>query len=75
MDLQGFGRVLITVGAVVLLIGILPTFGQRFRLGHLPGDIVVRRGHVKIYVPITTMAITSLALTIILNVIFRIFHR
>ena len=75
MDPHGAGRVLITVGAVIILIGVLLAGGQHLRLGHLPGDIVFHRGGVKVYLPITTMVVVSVALTLLINLVHEIVHR
>ncbi|RKY56422.1 MAG: DUF2905 domain-containing protein, partial [Candidatus Neomarinimicrobiota bacterium] len=39
--------------------------------GRLPGDIVINRPNVRIYFPLATMLLISLLLTLI----FRIFHK
>jgi hypothetical protein len=62
------GLVLVGVGLALLLIGRIPGFGW---LGRLPGDITIRRGPVTIFAPIVTSLLLSLALTLILNLIFR----
>lgn len=43
-------------------------------LGRLPGDLVIDRGNVQVYVPVVTMIILSVALTIIINVVARFFN-
>jgi len=40
-------------------------------LGRLPGDIVVERGRFTFYAPIVTSIIVRVALTILLNLLFR----
>jgi DUF2905 family protein len=62
------GLVLAGVGVLLLLIGRVPGLGW---LGRLPGDITIRRGPVTIFAPIVTSLLLSLALTLILNLIFR----
>jgi hypothetical protein len=75
MDAPAFGRLLIGIGAAILLIGALlviwPRVGFLHWLGRLPGDIVIRRGSVTIVAPIVTSILLSLLLTLILNLIFR----
>lgn len=62
-------RVLITVGLILVILGVLwPWLGpmlQRTGLGHLPGDIVVEREHSRFYFPITSSIIISLVLTLL----------
>jgi hypothetical protein len=64
------GRILLTFGVVLVLVGgALVLFG-RF---HLPGDITFRTGSVTVFVPIATSIILSIVLTIAVNLLFR--HR
>lgn len=59
------------LGVVMVVIGLLFWFGDRIPwLGKLPGDILIRREKVTIYIPILTMLILSILITIILN-LFR----
>ncbi len=67
------GRVLIVLGAVLLIAGLLLNYTHFFsasRLGRLPGDISVKRGNFSFYFPLTTCIILSLLLTLIWH-IFR----
>ena len=74
--LEGVGRLLLIAGAppcgamggALLLAGRVPF------LGRLPGDIVVQREGFTLYVPIVTMLLVSVALTVLLNVVFRLFR-
>ena len=38
---------------------------------HLPGDIVIRRGGLTVYIPIVTSLLVSVVLTIVANFLFR----
>lgn len=59
-------RTLIILGFVIMLIGIAWPWMSRLRLGRLPGDIVVDRPGFRFFMPITTMIIASLVLTLLL---------
>jgi len=59
-------RWLIILGVVLVLAGLLWPWLTRLGLGRLPGDIVVEREHFRLYVPITTSLLISLALSLIL---------
>lgn len=59
-------RVLIIIGALVLVAGIAWPWLSRLALGHLPGDIVVKKGHVVFYFPIVTSIIVSAVVTLLL---------
>jgi len=63
------GVALVIVGAVVLLAGRVPF------LGHLPGDFSLERPHFRFYFPLATSLLISLALTIVINLILRVFSK
>jgi Protein of unknown function (DUF2905) len=70
MDMADFGRLLLVVGVLLVVVGgALMLFG-RF---HLPGDFTFRSGNVTVYVPLATGIVLSVVATIILNLVFR--HR
>ncbi|MGH2614525.1 MAG: DUF2905 domain-containing protein [Thermomicrobiales bacterium] len=74
-DLSGAGRFLLVSGLVLAGIGALLVLAPRIpgldRLGRLPGDIVVERGPVTVFVPIVSAIVVSVLLTIVLNLILR----
>ncbi|MDY7115732.1 DUF2905 domain-containing protein [Halomonas sp. SSL-5] len=59
-------RTLILVGLLIVAIGLLWPWLSRLPLGHLPGDIVIRRDNVSFYFPITTMILVSLLVSALL---------
>lgn len=59
------GVVLVVIGLLLLLAGRVPY------LDRLPGDIIYRRDNVTIYIPLATMLLLSIILTIALNLFFR----
>ena len=63
VDMQ---RTLIVIGLVVAAIGLAWPWISRLPLGRLPGDIVVDRPGFKFCMPITTMIIVSVVLSLIL---------
>ena len=68
--MQDAGRLLLTFGVLLALIGgALMLFG-RF---HLPGDLTLRAGGMTVYIPLATSIILSILLTVALNLLFR--HR
>ena len=63
---EGMGKMLITLGAFMLLIGLFLTYSGRLFGGfRLPGDIIIRRGNFTFYFPIMTSILLSLVLTVI----------
>ncbi len=72
MEPGDMGRLLMTVGIVIAIIGAVFYFGGRFtRLGRLPGDISIRRGNFTFYFPLATSVIISLLLSAILWLVRR----
>jgi len=70
--METIGRSLIIFGAVIIIVGLLLTFGRNIPLlGRLPGDIFYQRGSVKVYFPIVTSIVISVILTILLNLVVR----
>ncbi|SMO45014.1 DUF2905 domain-containing protein [Solitalea koreensis] len=69
------GKLLIGVGILILLGGVLIYFfhDKLNWIGHLPGDIRIERKHFRFYFPFTTMILLSLVLTLIVNIIKRLF--
>ena len=55
----------------LLAVAVLTFLSIRFGLGRLPGDIVVDRGGLVVYVPITTAILISL----LLSLVFWLFSR
>ena len=69
------GKYIIVAGVLIVLLGVLIYFfhDKLTWIGRLPGDIRIERENFKFYFPITTMIIFSLAITIIIQLIKRIF--
>ena len=71
-ELQPLGRVLIVAGLFLAGVGLLLTLGGKIPgLGRLPGDIVVERGHFRLYVPLATSFLLSVILTGVLWLLRR----
>jgi hypothetical protein len=73
--MNDMARLLMILGAGVFFVGVLFFFGARLPwFGNLPGDIIVKRDNFTLFAPIGTMIIVSIVLTIVLNVIGRLFR-
>ena len=59
-------RTLIILGIAILVIGLLWPWLGKLPLGRLPGDIVIDRPQLKVYIPITTMILVSVVISVIL---------
>ena len=66
------GRLLIILGVVLILVGLLLTYGGRIPwLGKLPGDIRVERENFSFYFPLAS----SLLVSLLLSLLFWLFRR
>ena len=64
-------RTLIGIGIALVVAGLLWPWISRLGLGRLPGDIVITRGHTRIYFPIVTSLVVSIVLSLILWLLRR----
>ena len=62
-------------GVFLLLIGIFIFFyGEKLAwFGHLPGDIRIEKENVKVFIPITTMILLSVLLTLMIHFLKKLF--
>jgi len=58
-------RLFITLGIVLVILGLLWPWLQKSGLGRLPGDIIFERGNFKFYFPLMTSIIISLLITLL----------
>ncbi|MBI2856483.1 MAG: DUF2905 domain-containing protein [Chloroflexi bacterium] len=73
--IDSLGKTLLVFGGVLVLLGLLFILAPRVPyLGRLPGDIVFRRGSFTLYLPLLTMVSVSVGLTILLNLVLRLFR-
>jgi hypothetical protein len=75
-DLGDLGKFTALAGATLLVLGgMIWLSGKVPLLGHLPGDIRIQRGNVSCFFPLTTMIVLSVLLTIILNLVLRLWRK
>jgi DUF2905 family protein len=67
------GPPIVLAGVAIVVIGILVWWGGLNWFGHLPGDIRIERETVRIYIPLVSMLVISIVLTVLLNLISRFF--
>lgn len=70
---RAVGLIVIIGGACLILAGLLIYSGALNWFGRLPGDIRYEGEHTRIYVPIVSMLIISIALSLILYLVRRFF--
>ena len=69
---RALGPLLVAAGLVLVVVGLLAWSGGLGWFGRLPGDVRVERGNVRVYAPIASMLLVSLALTVVLWVVRRL---
>ena len=70
------GTVLMLIGAGLVVIGALVRFfpGLFSWFGNLPGDIRVENENSTVFIPITSMILVSIGLTVAINLVASIFR-
>lgn len=68
------GLALVIAGACIVLIGLLVWTGGLSWFGKLPGDIRIIRGETRVYIPLVSMALVSVVLTLLANLVRRLFR-
>ncbi len=68
---RGVGLLLVIVGLAVAGLGLLVWAGGLSWFGRLPGDLRMEGERTRVFVPITSMILLSVVLTLILNVVLR----
>jgi hypothetical protein len=64
-------RILITIGIVLIVLGLIWPWLSKLGLFRLPGDIAIEKDNFRFYFPITTSIIISLVITLL----FWLFRR
>ncbi|TRX03002.1 DUF2905 domain-containing protein [Candidatus Methylobacter oryzae] len=67
------GKLLAAIGVIFVIIGLIVSYAPWLInwFGKLPGDIRIENEHRFIFIPITSMLIVSIILTLIVNLFFR----
>jgi len=64
-------KILISIGVILVVLGLLWPLLQKSGLGRLPGDLAIEKENFKFYFPITTSIIISIALSLIFWLFMR----
>ena len=73
MDSRSVGGLVVVLGIAVVIIGLLIWTGALGWFGRLPGDVRVERENVRVYVPVVSMLLISVALSAVLYLVRRFF--
>ncbi|HSD96442.1 MAG TPA: DUF2905 domain-containing protein [Sulfuricaulis sp.] len=58
-------RILVTLGIILVVVGVAWPWLVKLGLGRLPGDILIERENFRFYFPLTTMILVSLVLSLL----------
>lgn len=76
MGIGELGKWLLIIGLALAAIGgLLWLLGRIPLLGNLPGDIRIQNGNFGCFIPLGTMILLSLLLTVVLNVVARLLNK
>jgi len=77
MDLTSIGKLILYIGAGLLVLGglILLAVKLNLPLGHLPGDIRIETETFTCVFPLATSLLASVLLTVVLNLLLRLFKK
>jgi len=69
------GKLITIFGILLVVLGLIISYGKDipiFRnLGHLPGDLIIKKDNFTLYVPWVTCLVLSLIIYVIFNIIRR----
>jgi len=71
MDARTLGLLIVGLGLAIAVVGVLVAVGAFGWFGRLPGDLRFEGERTSVLVPITSMILVSLVLTLLLNLILR----
>ena len=73
MEPRSIGLLIAALGAGAMILGLLIYSGALSWFGRLPGDIRIEGQTTRIYIPVTSMILISVVLTLVVNLIRRFF--
>ena len=65
--MDSIAKTIISVGVVLVILGLLIGIGSKLGIGRLPGDILIKKGNFSFFFPITTSIIMSIVLSVLLK--------
>lgn len=70
---MALGKFLAVIGVVLVIIGLAVNYAPWLInwFGKLPGDVRIEGKHGFVFIPITSMLVVSVILTLIVNLLFR----
>lgn len=71
METRTVGLAVVVAGFAIVLIGLLVMTGALSWFGRLPGDIRLERGGTRFYMPLTSMLIVSVVISVVTAIVRR----
>jgi xanthine/uracil permease len=71
MSLSSPGPLIVVLGVVIVLIGLAVWSGALGWFGRLPGDIRIERESVRVYIPLVSMLVISVVLSLLMYLLNR----
>jgi hypothetical protein len=65
------GRFVVIIGVVLVVVGTLAIAGIRLPFGRLPGDISITGDRGGLFIPLGTMLLVSIVLSVLFNLFLR----
>jgi hypothetical protein len=65
------GRFLVVIGILLVVVGGLAMAGIRLPFGRLPGDVAITGEHGGLFIPLGTMLVISVVLTLLFSLFTR----
>lgn len=72
--MNNLGNWLLLIGVSLVLLGLVLKLVPGLKLFHLPGDIIIKKENITFYLPITTMLLLSLLLSLVIYIAGRLFR-
>jgi hypothetical protein len=66
-----YGKLLITIGLILVALGLVINYAPWSLFGKLPGDIRIEDENKSLFIPITSSIAISIILSIVANLLFR----
>jgi membrane protein implicated in regulation of membrane protease activity len=70
---RSLGQLIVVIGLIFVIIGLVTMRGWLGWFGHLPGDVRIERPNLRVYVPIVSMLLISILLSVLSYVFRRLF--
>ena len=68
---ESSGRIIVLAGVAIVFVGLLVWSGALRWFGRLPGDIRIERDSVHVYIPLVSMLLVSVVLSLIMYLVNR----